>query len=789
MSVVEYAVLKDNGELIFFETNSSYSNNSTGTFEDISGNSYVGRLFANFSNRTFSSYSDVPWYSVRSSIRTINIANGSTITPIDCSYWFYNCSSCTLIDLSRLNTANVTSLAKMFYGCTSVTSLNISGWNTSNVTTMDSTFAGMQKITSLNISHFNFSKVTNLYWFLRSCAALTTITFPSNFDTSKVTTMSYMFYGCTKLTTLVIPSNLNTSAATNMSYMFYGCTALVSLTLSNNFNTSNVTNMSYMFYNCNKIEILTLPDSFNTSSATNKNYMFTYCSKIRRIRLPANFSFKTSSGSNQAVLPTNSNYSWYREDGAYGPYTSTQLRDNYNGGIMAGTYEYFLPAPANIPGPPYAYAVIEVFDTNKFDPNYPYPLSYAGTIGNYSKLTFFQSNNVYLSKFNFESGDYTDIMGNTYHGYIMPGVEVLNASNYSDIPWATTDFRNWFGHEIEVIEVANGSTITPQSMAYFFANCYPIKVNLNGFDFSNVTIMRGLFYANGSGSFPISSFQFPNNIDTSNVTDMSYMFDNSGLLYQSTNTSWLNNFLRKLDTSNVTNMSHMFVFPTDYTGSLDLSNFDTSKVTDLSYFIREAPITSLDISNFNTLNVTNMNYFLGNCYNLEKLTISSNFAIPSSNNNNVLRNLTGTNRWVNGAYGPYTTTEFINNYDRTTMSGTWGQVDYDSTKLNTVYLVGELIETNSLNGIIPAAYNGTITSFKNNGDLEIENDYLESQSIAAAYQDHFESQDLIETTELNYSTISKYPPTNYITNFNLSKSLSYDIPPTPDSFLEGIFVE
>ena len=54
--------------------------------------------------------------------------------------------------------------------------------------------------------------------------------------------------------------------------------------------------------------------------------------------------------------------------------------------------------------------------------------------------------------------------------------------------------------------------------------------------------------------------------------------------------------------------------------SLYLSNFDTSKVTNMSYmFIECSSLTSLDVSNFNTSNVTSMSYMFYNCYNINSI--------------------------------------------------------------------------------------------------------------------------------------------------------------------------
>ena len=91
------------------------------------------------------------------------------------------------------------------------------------------------------------------------------------------------------------------------------------------------------------------------------------------------------------------------------------------------------------------------------------------------------------------------------------------------------------------------------------------------------------------------------NFDTSKVTYMSHMF-----AYSQATTLDVSNF----DTSNVTDMSYMF--RKSKATTLDVSNFDTSKVTDMSYMFYVSQATTLDLSNFNTSNVKNMSCMFGN---------------------------------------------------------------------------------------------------------------------------------------------------------------------------------
>ena len=108
-------------------------------------------------------------------------------------------------------------------------------------------------------------------------------------------------------------------------------------------------------------------------------------------------------------------------------------------------------------------------------------------------------------------------------------------------------------------------------------------------DTSNVTNMSHMFEISEATTLDLSNF------DTSNVKDMSHMFSNSEV-----NTLNLSNF----DTSKVIDMKRMF----DYSrvNVLDLSNFDTSNVTDMSYMFCNSRAVELDLSSFDMSNVTDM---------------------------------------------------------------------------------------------------------------------------------------------------------------------------------------
>lgn len=101
--------------------------------------------------------------------------------------------------------------------------------------------------------------------------------------------------------------------------------------------------------------------------------------------------------------------------------------------------------------------------------------------------------------------------------------------------------------------------------------------------------------------------------------------------------SWLTSLsaldLTYLNTSNVTDMSYMF-FKSSSVKTLDLSFLDTSKVTNMkAMFSGCMQLTELDVSSFNTKNVVSMVDMFANCQNIEKIDLSS-FVTPNVTNIN-----------------------------------------------------------------------------------------------------------------------------------------------------------
>jgi len=171
---------------------------------------------------------------------------------------------------------------------------------------------------------------------------------------------------------------------------------------------------------------------------------------------------------------------------------------------------------------------------------------------------------------------------------------------------------NHFSNFAKLISLALSDFDTSEvtDMSYMFYGCSGLtSLNLSGFKTSKVTRMNSMFEGcSGLTSLDLSGF------DTSNVTNMSSMF------YGCLGLTSLN--LSGFKTSKVTSMSSMF-YGCSRLISLALSDFDTSEVTSMSsMFYGCSRLISLALSDFDTSEVTDMSYMFYGCSGLTSLNLS-----------------------------------------------------------------------------------------------------------------------------------------------------------------------
>jgi len=178
-----------------------------------------------------------------------------------------------------------------------------------------------------------------------------------------------------------------------------------------------------------------------------------------------------------------------------------------------------------------------------------------------------------------------------------------------------TNITKWFSgcsnlEEIQGLKYLNTSEVT--NMAYLFQNCSKLtNIDVTHFDTAKTTQMSGMFQnCRGIATVDVTHF------NTSKVCTMMSMFEGCSKLTSVDVTGF--------DTSNVTHMQNMFngciILP-----AVDVTHFNTAKLQNMSYMFNGcAKLTSagLDVSHFNTANVTTMEGVFQGCQGLTTLDVS-----------------------------------------------------------------------------------------------------------------------------------------------------------------------
>ena len=188
---------------------------------------------------------------------------------------------------------------------------------------------------------------------------------------------------------------------------------------------------------------------------------------------------------------------------------------------------------------------------------------------------------------------------------------VFDASMADFRPTSTADWF-WQFSELTTIEgLKNLNTSEVTDMSYMFSGCEKLtELDVSAFNTSKVTSMSFMF----QGCAKLASLNLTH-FDTSNVTDMSHMFNYCESLTSLDVTYFY--------TGNVTNMAAMFIDCHNLT-SLDVTHFDTRNVEDMAYMFEGCyKLTTPDLSRFNTSKVTDMAGMFKNCHGLEWLDLTT----------------------------------------------------------------------------------------------------------------------------------------------------------------------
>ena len=554
------------------------------------------------------------WFEGMAKLATVTGINNLNLTGVtDMSRMFKDCGELSAVDLSTLNTSAITNMGNLFYNCSSLSSVNLTGtFSTENVTNMYCMFYGCSSLETLDLSNFNTEQVTNTspnYGMLqmfyncsslesldlsnfntsllnrmdnmfKGCSSLESINL-SSFNTEQVIYMANMFDGCSSLTSINL-SNFNTEKVTDMSYMFQGCSGLTSINL-NNFNTEKVVNTAYMFQGCNGLTSLDL-SNFNTPLLIRMEYMFKGCSKLTSLDLS---NFTTTSVTHMLHL---------FEDCTL--LASVNL-SSFNTGNVIDMTSMFEDCSS-----------LEALDIHNFaqskNPTVNrmfYGCSSLESItcdGTWTVGASYQGENVFYGCTALKGCIYYD-PSKVSHAYANPmtGYFTPSYAKGGDVLFAVVNgsaMTLYSGNGIGLPAGAHIFTGEDSWNSSFRTSISTISLH------TCCSLYTGTTLSNLFNSFNLTSISGLNNLRTDDVTNMSRMFYHFGQNNATIKTLDLSSF----NTAKVTTMSHMFD-NCQYLESLDLSSFNTANVTDMSYmFYYCIRMSSPNLTSFNTEKVTTM---------------------------------------------------------------------------------------------------------------------------------------------------------------------------------------
>ena len=443
-------------------------------------------------------------------------------------------------------------------------------------------------------------------------SGLKTINHLEYLHTENVTDMSQMFTDCSSLESLDL-SNFDTKKVTCMDAMFYGCSSLTSLDVSK-FDTKDVTRMGNMFNGCYSLTSLDV-SNFNTEKVKYMNSMFYYCDALTSLDL-SNFDTKNVTDmsymfegcSNLETIYTAETADWSSVSNTTDMFSGCE---NLSG--KYGSKEFECDGENDVDG---TYAkVCTASQDGYFTAISQKPEAYAVISSDGKTLTFRYDAEKPAGAYDIPWGtgdnDYPGWTSSSGNNSVTTVVFDSSFGDYHGLTSCRRMFDRMFNvTAFEGLEYLNTENVI--DMSYMFDDCYDlVSLDLSSLDTKNVTNMSHMFTCND-----LTSLTLGGKFNTSNVTDMSGMFQS---VYVLTSIDFSN-----FDTQNVTNMSYMFDYCNGLT-SLDLSSLDTKNVTNMSHMFHECHnLSSINLGGkFNTSNVTDMSGMFYNNNNLTSLDLSS----------------------------------------------------------------------------------------------------------------------------------------------------------------------
>ena len=506
---------------------------------------------------------------------------------------FYNMMILTEINnLDYLNTSNVENMYSMFSDCRALESLDLSSFVTDKVTNMLGMFGYCESLRLLDVSHFNMEKVTNMWG---------------------------MFINCSNLTTIYCSRNWQSSNVSDSERMFYGCASLMG-------GNGTVYNSSHIDATYAHPDVAGNPGYFtsNAYAVLNEGTLTFYYDRKEEEREGTKYTLPWNEGSfpgwagNPNITTIDFDESFANYDGltsTFGMFFQVDNLTTINNLERLNTQ--------NVSNMAMMFGYIPVETLNLMNLNTEKVTDMSNMFSNCSKLTTIYCNKQWnCSQSEGMFSGCTKLVGGN-------GTKCSEAQVY-DVTYARPDKADCPGYftlplESYAVLSTNGKTLTfyydtEKDTRTGTVYCIPWTDRPEWYGSSTITTVDFTdSYRNYTGLTStknmfshmekLETFNGMENLNTANVTDMSYMFTRCDAL-KTIDVSHLN-------TVSATNMMSMFSSNSNLKQIYGLSNFNTSNVTDMSYMFSGCfSLHLLDVSSFNTQKVTHMEYMFYNCPSL-----------------------------------------------------------------------------------------------------------------------------------------------------------------------------
>ena len=594
-------------------------------------------------------------------------AKFDTSKVIDMSYMFENTNEMVTLNLGdKFDTSNVTNMDHMFSRTGYLRALDFKGkLDTHKVTNMDHMFyASGVKTLDLGMN-FNTSVVTSMASMFES-SAVKDLTFPIDMgDAPNLTDVKSMFKGCSGLV-LVNPFNLDTRHAVNMASMFESASASANneYVFGDKFNLNETTSTEKMFYKSGAKKItfshfnapknLTAQRMFAESLASeiiipelnmpevkDMSYMF-HSSRIRVLNLPEEINTPKLENMYWMFRDTNELDSISHVN--FDTRNVTNMEDLF---VRAGTKRRILPEI--ILGPKFVLTKVQItkgmfYDSRpkkivfssfnapelvNMDRMFAYcsvqELNLSNDIDTpkleiANQLFMYTSSLAKINEINFSFNKVTNMNRVfAYMGASNGELEFNIGSKFN--PSEVTDMSELFiGSNIKNITFNSFDVPKLKTMKSMFAESNIKKVSFATFDAPNLETMERMFEKS-----KVQEVNFPDSTNTPKLVSIYAMFSNANGFSDDYNLNL------PLKTENLENMGYAFYY---FTGqSVNLSTFNTHKVSNLEYLFKSSKVKEINLANKNFESVVSMSHSFSNCQNLTNLNLSG---VKTSNKLNTM---------------------------------------------------------------------------------------------------------------------------------------------------------